>query len=228
MVSGSPAVGIAAPPPVFPCVCQSPAFVHLLASLTQKFAQYPLPRAGGSSAPAGFVSSLSSAIPEAPKSPIAFTNVKIFDGKSNELITGKRVIVDRGAIKAIEASVAPVAGDMEVLDGGGGTLMPGLIDAHWHTMMAAISEIELMSSDVGYINFVAAAEARRTLLRGFTSVRDMAGPAFGLKRAIDDGLTPGPRMWFWANPCTVRPQIVDKHRRLDLVTLGSPHFEPKA
>ena len=58
--------------------------------------------------------------------------------------------------------------------------MPGLIDAHWHAMMAAIPLDALLTADVGYINLVAAAEAESTLMRGFTSVRDMAGPAFAL------------------------------------------------
>ena len=52
-----------------------------------------------------------------------------------------------------------------------------------------------MTADVGYITLVAADEARKTLMRGFTSVRDMAGPTFSLKRAIDNGLVPGPRIW---------------------------------
>ena len=52
-----------------------------------------------------------------------------------------------------------------------------------------------MTADLGYINLAAAAEASRLLLRGFTSIRDMAGPCFGLKRAIDSGLVPGPRIW---------------------------------
>jgi imidazolonepropionase-like amidohydrolase len=42
---------------------------------------------------------------------------------------------------------------------------------------------------------VAAAEVQDTLLRGFTTVRDMGGPTFGLKRAIDEGLVAGPRIW---------------------------------
>ena len=73
--------------------------------------------------------------------------------------------------------------------------MPGLIDAHWHAMMAAAPLDVLMTADVGYINLIAADEARRTLMRGFTSVRDMAGPTFGLKRAIDGSLAAGPRIW---------------------------------
>ena len=52
-----------------------------------------------------------------------------------------------------------------------------------------------IASDVGYLNLMAAVEAEATLLRGFTTVRDMGGPSFGLKRAIDEGLVPGPRIY---------------------------------
>ncbi|MTH36295.1 amidohydrolase family protein [Paracoccus limosus] len=62
---------------------------------------------------------------------------------------------------------------------------------------SACSGNDLMTADVGYINLAAAEEAERTLMRGFTSVRDLAGPSFGLKRAIDSGITAGPRIW----PC---------------------------
>jgi imidazolonepropionase-like amidohydrolase len=84
---------------------------------------------------------------------------------------------------------------MRVIDGGGRTLMPGLIDAHWHAMMAALDIRTLMTADIGYITLAAADQAEKTLMRGFTSVRDMAGPSFGLKRAIDAGLVAGPRIW---------------------------------
>jgi len=90
---------------------------------------------------------------------------------------------------------APVGEGVEVVDCKGRVLMPGLIDAHWHAMMAPIPFEALVTADVGYITLVAAAEAERTLLRGFTSVRDMAGPTFSLKRAIDGGLVRGPRIW---------------------------------
>jgi imidazolonepropionase-like amidohydrolase len=52
-----------------------------------------------------------------------------------------------------------------------------------------------MADDVGYTSLVAAAEATDTLLRGFTTVRDLGGPAFGLKRAIDEGIVVGPRIY---------------------------------
>ena len=73
--------------------------------------------------------------------------------------------------------------------------MPGLIDAHTHIMLAAMPMLAALTADIGYINLVAAKEAQATLMRGFTSIRDMGGPSFGLKRAIDQGLYPGPRIY---------------------------------
>ena len=126
---------------------------------------------------------------------MAFTNARLFDGKSDTLLQGLRVVVDGKTIKAVEPVEAPLNSDVRIVDCGGRVLMPGLIDAHWHAMLASLPLAVLMTADVGYINLVAADEARKTLMRGFTSVRDMAGPTFSLKRAIDSGLAPGPRIW---------------------------------
>ena len=126
---------------------------------------------------------------------IVFSNLRLFDGKSDALIEGLRVIVEGRTIKSVEPTEAPLAPDVRVVDCGGGVLMPGLIDAHWHAMMASLPVSVLLTADVGYITLVAADEARKTLMRGFTSVRDMAGPAFSLKRAIDQGVVQGPRIW---------------------------------
>jgi imidazolonepropionase-like amidohydrolase len=73
--------------------------------------------------------------------------------------------------------------------------MPGLIDAHWHSIFAALPLPTLMAADVGYIYLAASAEAERTLMRGFTTVRDLGGPAFALKQAIDAGFVSGPRIY---------------------------------
>jgi imidazolonepropionase-like amidohydrolase len=89
----------------------------------------------------------------------------------------------------------PAGAKVTVIDGGGRTLMPGLIDAHWHAMLARPTPQSLLTSDPGYLNLLAGAEATDTLLRGFTTVRDVGGPTFGLKRAIDEGLLPGPRIF---------------------------------
>jgi imidazolonepropionase-like amidohydrolase len=81
-----------------------------------------------------------------------------------------------------------------LIDGGGRTLMPGLIDNHWHATLIRVTPAESLG-DVGYNNLVAGAEATDTLMRGFTTVRDLGGPTFGLKRAIDEGIVPGPRIY---------------------------------
>jgi imidazolonepropionase-like amidohydrolase len=73
--------------------------------------------------------------------------------------------------------------------------MPGLIDAHTHIMFAAVPQHVLLASDAGFIAVAATRAATDMLMRGFTSVRDMGGPVFGLKRGIDAGLVAGPRIW---------------------------------
>jgi imidazolonepropionase-like amidohydrolase len=123
-------------------------------------------------------------------------NVRIFDGKSDALSEPRSVLVRGNVIERIfaddESDDEPE--DSLVIDGGGRTLMPGLIDAHWHAMLVRPTPAEAMTNDVGYTNLLAGAEAGDTLMRGFTTVRDLGGPAFGLKRAIDEGLLPGPRI----------------------------------
>jgi imidazolonepropionase-like amidohydrolase len=85
--------------------------------------------------------------------------------------------------------------DTVLIEGGGRTLMPGLIDAHWHTILVRPTAEAALVADIGYTNLQAGVEATDTLLRGFTTVRDLGGPAFGLKRAIDEGMVAGPRIF---------------------------------
>jgi len=119
----------------------------------------------------------------------------LFDGRSEALRGGLRLLVEGNRIKSIANSdLAPPEG-AQMIDCGGRTLMPGLIDAHWHTIFAALPVAALFSADVGYIFLAASAEAEQTLMRGFTTVRDVGGPSFALKQAIDDGLVPGPRIY---------------------------------
>ena len=100
-------------------------------------------------------------------------------------------------IKTISTTpIADAAGiTVRRIRGGGRTPMPGLIDNHWHTMLARPSPKEAIEGDLGYTNLLAGAEAQATLMRGFTAVRDLGGPSFGLKRAIDEGLVVGPRVY---------------------------------
>ena len=127
-----------------------------------------------------------------------FQNVRVFDGKSEGLSGPSDVLVRGRTIERIApaGSIRPTAGDgATVIPGGGRVLMPGLIDAHWHTMLLALPADAAIFADIGFLNLVAGVNAEATLLRGFTSVRDMGGPAFGLKRAIDSGIVVGPRIY---------------------------------
>jgi imidazolonepropionase-like amidohydrolase len=122
-----------------------------------------------------------------------FKNVRVFDGKSDKLSASTSVLVVGNKIGKIGDIAA--SEKATVIDGGGRTLMPGLIDAHWHAMLVRPTPAEGLAWDVGYLNLVAAAEATDTLMRGFTTVRDVGGPVFGLKRAVDEGLVAGPRIY---------------------------------
>ena len=124
-----------------------------------------------------------------------FENVRIFDGKSATLSTASNVLVRGNIIERISASPITVDSDVNVIKADGRVLMPGLIDAHWHVFMAATPQSVLLTADPAYLQFLAARQAEATLMRGFTTVRDMGGPVFGLKRAIDEGVMTGPRIY---------------------------------
>ena len=128
---------------------------------------------------------------------VIFEDVRIFDGKSARLSAPSQVLVADGMIRSI--STAPIADPpgtvVQRIRGGGRTLMPGLIDNHWHTMLARVPMQVMLEGDLGYLTLLAGAEAEATLMRGFTTVRDLGGPSFALKRAIDEGLVVGPRIY---------------------------------
>lgn len=126
-----------------------------------------------------------------------FQNVRVFDGKSKTRSGPSNVLVRGNHIERI--STGPIPTDRSattvLIDGGGRTLMPGLIDMHWHSLLVRPTPATLLTADIGYLNLLAGAEATAALMRGFTTVRDMGGPAFGLKRAIDEGTVTGPRIY---------------------------------
>ena len=132
-----------------------------------------------------------------PPAVTVFENVRIFDGKSEQLSANANVLVRGNTIEKISKDPIPIDADApaKIIAGGGRTLMPGLIDAHWHAMLVRPTPAALLVDDFGYLNLVAGAEARDTLMRGFTTVRDVGGPSFGLKRAIDEGIVVGPRIF---------------------------------
>lgn len=125
-----------------------------------------------------------------------FENVRVFDGRSAALSAPSHVLVRGNLIERISTTPIPTdrRADTRIIDGGGRTLMPGLIDAHWHAALIRVTPAQSLG-DVGYSTLLAGDEATDTLMRGFTTVRDVGGPVFGLKRAIDEGVVEGPRIY---------------------------------
>jgi len=126
--------------------------------------------------------------------PILFTNVNVFDGVNEELIENANVFVVGNLIA--EVSTEPLAAaNARIIDGGGRTLMPGLMDAHVHLALVRRPSEILNQYDWMYVGALANEQAEEMLLRGFTTVRDIGGPTVGLHRAIEEGQIIGPRLF---------------------------------
>ena len=135
--------------------------------------------------------------PPAPTSTL-FENVRIFNGTSAQLSAPSNVLVVDHKIQKISTTSIPAPADaITRINGNGHTLMPGLIDDHVHLFMAALPPEVLLSpnTSIETLNKTAETTATGMLLRGFTSVRDLAGPVFDLKKSIDAGKVVGPRIW---------------------------------
>lgn len=123
---------------------------------------------------------------------VLIRNAQIFDGVSANLSAPMDVIIEGAKIAAIGKSLE-AAGAYEI-DATGLTLTPGFIDAHVHLMLQ-LSFFEGMTSDEFYYAYQGARSAETVLMNGFTTVRDMSGNAFSLKKAIDAGVMRGPRIF---------------------------------
>lgn len=174
------------------CGCSNPMLVQASRRL-DAFTRRGL--LSGAALLAGAAAAPSLAQGTAQPAAILFRQASMFDGKSNSLRTNVQILVEGNRIAAVDTSNALPKPEWTVIDCGGRMLMPGLIDAHWHTLFAAVPAPMLMSGEPGSIFTASTAEANRTLLRGFTTVRDLGGPVFAFKQAIDTGIIPGPRIF---------------------------------
>jgi imidazolonepropionase-like amidohydrolase len=133
--------------------------------------------------------------PGPPAKPVLFTNFRLFDGKSSTLRDGLYMVVQGDSISQLGHGQPASSEGKTLVDCGGKVMMPGLIDMHWHALLAALPIQVILQSDMAFVHLAASAEAERTLLRGFTTIRDAGGPSFALKQAIDSGLISGPRIY---------------------------------
>ena len=177
------------------CACHSPQVLSIARRIQRHLSRRGfIAGVGASLAALGFAPRAAADTSDAVR-PIVFSNFLMFDGKSSALRGGLRLLVEDGRIKALGTNDLSLPDGARTIDCAGRTLMPGLIDAHWHTIFAGLPVSALLAGDIGYILIAASAEAERTLMRGFTTVRDLGGPSFALKQAIDEGLVAGPRIY---------------------------------
>lgn len=125
--------------------------------------------------------------------PVLITNVNVFDGVNEALIENANVVVTGNLITAVTTEHMAVAGGT-VIDGGGRTLIPGLIDVHWHVSYCCAAQSTVVTGDILEVAIRGAKGAEATLMRGFTSVRDVGGNPFATKKMIDAGELIGPRI----------------------------------
>jgi imidazolonepropionase-like amidohydrolase len=149
---------------------------------------------------------------------LAIVNVAVFDGESADLTDGPVVVAD-GRIE----SVGEPAGDADtVIDARGGTVLPGLIDAHFHAYAVSLHLMEIESRRLSYVALAGAQRLRDALRRGFTTVRDVAGGDAGFARAIEQGLFPSPR-YLYTGPALSQTGGHGDARAADLDVCGCHH-----
>src|SRR3954453_2004660 len=143
-----------------------------------------------------------------------FKNFEMLDPEAGELRGGHELVVEGDTIR--EISNKPIRLESAgVIDCGGGTLMPGLIDSHVHVVLSEVVIRNLESVPLTLMTARAADLMRRMLDRGFTRVRDTGGAEWGLKEASEKWLLPGPRLFIAGRPLGPTGGHSDGRRRTD-------------
>ena len=126
---------------------------------------------------------------------LLFKNARVFDGHDPECAEGMNVLAADGRIQEISAK--PIrAKNARVLDVGGRTLMPGLIDAHMHAYASDVNVQRIETVGPSYRAAHAVRILGYQLDCGFTTVRDVGGGDWSLAKAIADGLVRAPRFLY--------------------------------
>lgn len=124
---------------------------------------------------------------------IVLANANVLDVEAGKLLGERHVVVEGDRIR--EVSDTPVnSPSAQVIDLRGLTLMPGLIDAHVHTIAYTANFAELPFQSPFYVAARTADILGGMLDRGFTTVRDVGGGEFGMAKAVDEGYVRGPRI----------------------------------
>ena len=151
-------------------------------------------------------------------SQIVFRNARLLDPRWDEARDGHEVLVEGDRIK--EVSDKPIkAANARVVDCGGRTLMPGLIDCHVHVFLSEVNIRNLENVPLTLMTARAADLMKGMIDRGFTTVRDTGGADWGIKAAVESGLIAGPRLFISGRAIGPTGGHSDSRRRTDI---GAP------
>ncbi len=121
---------------------------------------------------------------------ILIKNANVFDGKHSQLKLNQNIIILDNIVEEIVGGEVSDENFDQILDAEGLTAIPGLTDAHVH-----FGHTFIENSTVDYDVAISSAVAKKLLYQGITSVRDAGGISIGLKKAIDQGVLEGPRIY---------------------------------
>ncbi|GAB3104394.1 amidohydrolase family protein [Aestuariicella hydrocarbonica] len=140
------------------------------------------------------IASLGKASAQVPDPNITLiTNINVFDGVNEKLIKNANIVITDNIITEVSTEPLMVAGG-KVIDGGGRTMIPGMIDAHWHMTYCCLLQNVVLTGDIAEVAISGALAAPDVLMRGFTTVRDTGGNTFSIHKMIERGDIVGPRM----------------------------------
>ncbi len=146
--------------------------------------------------------------------PLLFRNLSLLDPRWDGARSGYEVLVEGGVIREVAEGEIRSA-SAAVVDCGGGTLLPGLIDCHAHVTLTEMDIGRMEAMPITLMTARAAASLRAMLDRGFTTVRDTGGADWGIREAVAAGLFPGPRLFVSGQSIGPTGGHSDSRRRTD-------------
>jgi imidazolonepropionase-like amidohydrolase len=146
--------------------------------------------------------------------PLLLRNFRMLEPAHGELRGGYEILIENDRIR--EVSLRPITSpSADVLDCGGHTVMPGLIDCHVHVMHSEVNIRFLEAMPLTLLTARASIRLRAMLDRGFTTVRDTGGCDWGMKSAVEQGLIAGPRLFIAGKSIGPTGGHADSRRRTD-------------
>ena len=147
---------------------------------------------------------------------ILFRNFQLLEPAHGELVGGHELLVEDDRVREVSAT-AIKSKNAAVIDCGGRTLMPGLIDCHVHVIHSEVNIRFMEAMPLTLLTARAATRLRAMLDRGFTTVRDTGGCDWGIKTAVEQGHLVGPRLFIAGQSIGPTGGHSDGRRRTDAV-----------